>query len=366
MLIDYRFIVVARVLEDDVEDSIWKNIIDRIYELELHDFFKITKEKITCSITGAFIIPFGIANNPGKIKSLEACDILLIEEAEEVQNYAWDKIIPTIRDDNGKKVSIITIYNPDWENGDTHQLMTVNQDKLLLGRFIRHINYLDNPFCPENILVDAEQMKQDDYKRYKHIYLGIAKETTEIQVFYEVWDVKALSPNEIETDSRHHNYRGRIKEFAGVAFGNSQTPTSALMAFEYDGDLYISRSASGVEELEGMADIVRQIDKKLVYCQPEQPATRRNINKLLTKDGIKLIDADKGKDDVLDSIKFLRGSYGKIYIHPDCQNVIDDFTNYFWEVDKHTNEILDVPVDKHNQSFHALRHALHAKIGIGE
>ena len=56
MLIDYRFIVVARVLEDDVEDSIWKNIIDRIYELELQEFFKITKEKITCLITGAFII----------------------------------------------------------------------------------------------------------------------------------------------------------------------------------------------------------------------------------------------------------------------------------------------------------------------
>ncbi|MDG3395136.1 phage terminase large subunit [Vibrio parahaemolyticus] len=366
MLIDYRFIVVARMFEDDVESSIWKNIQDRIQDLDLFDYFDIKKEKITCIATGAYIVPFGIANNPGKIKSIEACDLLLIEEGEEVKEYAWKKIAPTLRDARGEKVAIATIYNPEWEDSDTHQRLIIGQENLLGGRFIRHINYLDNPFCPETARREAEQYKLEDYEGYKHIYLGIALKTSIRQVFSGVWEKLEFDSGDIITESRDPNYKGPIKYYSGVAFGISQKPTSAIHAFEYDGSLYIEKSSSGIEELDGMADIIRDVDRKLLYCQPEQPATRKHLNKRLSKDGIKLISAEKGQDDVLDSIKYLRGSYKKIYIHPRCTDVIDDFSSYLWEIDKNTNEVLDVPVDKNNQAFHALRHALHTQIGIGD
>ena len=185
-MIQKRFIVLARDYKDDVEDSIWKNVLDRIYELGIESLFSITKERIKCLATGTQIIQFGLLDNPEKIKSLEGCDLLIYEESAKGPRYVWEKVIPTIRE-NG--ATILPIFNPDWEMDETYDFLITNQHKLVLGVFSRLINYVDNPFCPDSIRAEAEEMKIDDPDRYENIYLGVPKKTTDMQIFCGIWSV---------------------------------------------------------------------------------------------------------------------------------------------------------------------------------
>ena len=64
----------------------------------------------------------------------------------------------------------------------------------------------------------------------------------------------------------------------------------------------------------------------------------------------------KGAGSVEDGIEFLKNF--DIVIHPRCVHLIDEFTDYQYKVDKKTNEILPVLVDKDNHLIDALRYAL--------
>lgn len=295
-------------------------------------------------------------DNPDKIKSLEGCDLLIMEESAKTPRYVWDKVIPTIRE-NG--AGIVTIYNPDWEHDETHDLLVNKQELLELGRFTRHINYLDNPFCPESILIEAETMKREDYERYEHIYLGKPKSTTKQQIFNGCYEVVNFDPSSFERDKNSNHYLGVPQYYYGLQWGYSQTTLAAVCVFEYDDCLFVYRCIGNIG-LE-LADIDVELRKlpnietaKIRAC-PQLPSTLKNIRK---RSRLKLIEADTWQGEDIDKIMFMRGEYKKIYIHQDCTEVIDDFKHYWWEIDEKENRILDTPIDEHNQYIKAIGHAI--------
>jgi phage terminase large subunit len=56
-------------------------------------------------------------------------------------------------------------------------------------------------------------------------------------------------------------------------------------------------------------------------------------------------------------ISYLR-SFKQIIIHPRCKGTIEEFKNYSYKKDKHTDEILPVIVDKYNHAIDALRYSI--------
>ena len=74
--------------------------------------------------------------------------------------------------------------------------------------------------------------------------------------------------------------------------------------------------------------------------------------------------AEKGEGSVKDGIEYLN-SFEAIIIHPRCKGSIGDFENYRWKVDKTTEEILPVPVDKSNHACDAVRYALEKYMKAG-
>ncbi len=357
ILLQHRFIAVARDYKDDVEHSIWRNIILRIHELELSQFFTITKERITCHLTGSEIIPYGLLDNPDKIKSLEDCDLLIMEESAHTPRYVWETVIPTIRK-NG--ASILTIFNPDWLLDETYRRLVTEQELLDLGRFTRHINYLDNPFCPESTMVEAETMKIHDPERYEHIYLGKPRETSYRQILQGVYEVKPFSLDDIETNKNSANYAGVPKFHQGVEWGYSQKPTAIVVCYEYDECLWIWKCAGGVGlEIDDIAKCIDETEtpaERKFKASPALPATLRTVRKKCKKS--RLLESEKWTGEDLDRIKFLRGSYARIYIHPSCEAMIEDFENYWWEVDDKRELVLSKPIDENNQYIKALCHAL--------
>lgn len=67
--------------------------------------------------------------------------------------------------------------------------------------------------------------------------------------------------------------------------------------------------------------------------------------------------AKKGAGSVEDGIQFIR-SFRRVYIHPRCKNVLNEFATYSWKVDRLSGDVLDKPVDANNHWIDALRYSL--------
>ena len=92
-----------------------------------------------------------------------------------------------------------------------------------------------------------------------------------------------------------------------------------------------------------------------IIADNENPSSIRFCQ---TKLGMNIKPCEKGKNSVLDGIKYLKG-FNKIIIHPRCTNLAKEARLYCYKVDKYTEEVIpDTIVKAHDHSWDALRYAL--------
>lgn len=84
-------------------------------------------------------------------------------------------------------------------------------------------------------------------------------------------------------------------------------------------------------------------------------AEPRLIKELQTKGVRRLHGSVKGRDSVMHGISFLQGF--RIYIHPRCENTIEEFNTYTFKQDKE-GKWLNEPIDENNHIIDALRYSM--------
>ena len=153
----------GRVIKDSVKHSVltlFKELIDE-YNLD----WDISEHQIVHRKTGSVIFFKGFREQEiVNIKGLEGVDILWIDEAETVTKRAVDVIVPTIRKPNS---IIIFTMNRYVRNDAVYQFCTSRKNCLHI-----HINYYDNPFCPQKLIDEANECKKVNMADYNHIWLG--------------------------------------------------------------------------------------------------------------------------------------------------------------------------------------------------
>ena len=160
------FIACLREIQNSMKDSVYKLLCDRISFYGLDDY-EILDSKIENKITGSRFVFKGLRNQDSqKIKSLEGADIAWIEEAQAITRKSWEILEPTIRKDGSQ---IWISMNREEENDPLWVLVAANPDARTL---VVKVNYYDNPFCPEEIKLQAEKCKQSSPEDYEHIWLG--------------------------------------------------------------------------------------------------------------------------------------------------------------------------------------------------
>ncbi len=161
-------VLVGRELQNSIEESVKAEIEEKIAELGLGWFFKITEKQIV-GLNGSKFIFKGIKNNINNIKSIANVDIVLLEEAENISKKSWEKLLPSIRPKSGRPI-VIVIFNPADELDDTYQRWIVNTpDKTLLT----NCNYPDNKYFPAHLDEQRRHAEKTLPKRdYDHIWLG--------------------------------------------------------------------------------------------------------------------------------------------------------------------------------------------------
>ncbi len=155
-----------REIQESIKDSVHKLLSDRIALFGLSDY-KVYETRIENKITGSKFIFKGLRDQDiQKIKSLEGVDIAWIEEAQTITKKSWSILEPTIRKDGSE---IWISMNRETETDALWHLLAEKPDE---RTFVCRVNYDDNPFCPEEIKIQAEKCRKESPEDYAHIWLG--------------------------------------------------------------------------------------------------------------------------------------------------------------------------------------------------
>lgn len=285
----------------------------------------------------------GLRHNVGSLKSKARIIVAWIDEAEDVSETAWRKLIPTVREDASE---IWVTWNPEKPDSPTHKRFRENPpDRCKIVR----LNYDDNPWFPD--VLDEE--RRNDFERldpntYAHVWNGEHLTNSDAQVFAGKWRIATFEPQP--------SWDG---PYQGGDFGFSQDPTAAVRCWIAGDRLMIECEASkvGLElddtpafinaRIQGFADHVTRWDN----ARPESISHLR-------RHGLPRSEAvTKWKGSVEDGVAFMR-SLREIVVHERCTETAREMRLYSYKVDRLTGDIRTDIVDSHNHIIDAVRYAV--------
>ena len=341
-------ILCTRENQNRIKDSVYKLLVDQIHSLKLEAYFEIFKDAIRHKFTGSEFIFKGLRHNIAEIKSTEGITIVWCEEAEKISKDSWEILIPTIRTDDAE---FLITFNPEDENAYTYQRFVISPSDETISI---KCNWSDNKWFPEILRREKEYDKINDYEKYMYVWEGYPKKYGQAVIFKNKLRIEEFDPPDDYTQL-----------YYGADFGFGVDPTCLIRLFIRDRRLYIDKEFYGygveIDDMPRCWDTVPGCRKWRIICDSARPDTVS----YMYNHGFQAESAEKGQGSVEDGIEFLK-NFECIIIHPSCTGSIGDFSNYRWKVDKITDEVLPVPVDKSNHACDAARYALepYMKAGI--
>lgn len=292
----------------------------------------------------------GLRHNLDSLKSKARILDAWIEEAENVSEAAWRKLIPTIREEGSE---LVISYNPESPESATHRRFVDTVDPDIC---VTHINYDGNPWFPKVLEVERLRDKRDRPDTYDHIWEGQFLTLTEAQVFGGKYEVVDFSPGK--------DWDG---PYQGLDFGFAQDPTAAIRCYVHNECLYI-RNEAGKTKLE-LDDTARFVTGNIPdferYATRADSARPESISYLKRpQKGLpdapylpRMESVKKWAGSVEDGVEFIK-SFRRVYIHPDCTETAREFRLYSYKVDRLSGDIMPKIDDANNHYIDALRYAL--------
>jgi phage terminase large subunit len=158
----------CREIQLSIRDSVIALLANQIEELGLSSFYEV-QAKAIYGKNGTEFSFHGLRHNVSNIKSLEGADICWVEEAQNVSNSSWNTLIPTIRKPNSR---IIVTFNPGLESDITYDRFVKNPPT---GAKVIKINWSDNPWFPDVLKQELEDLKLRNYDDYLNVWEGHCK-----------------------------------------------------------------------------------------------------------------------------------------------------------------------------------------------
>lgn len=338
-------ILCAREFQVSIADSVHRLLSDQIAELNLSDFFTLTKTAIKSHCGGEFIFK-GLRHNVNEIKSLEGIDVCWVEEAQHVSKDSWSVLIPTIRK-AGSEIWIT--FNPDLASDETYQRFVVNPPPDTLAQCV---NYDQNPWFSDTLFAEMDYCRRVDIDAYRNIWLGEPRAISNAVVFKGKYRVDRF---DAPADTRF---------FYGADWGFSQDPTVLVRCYIVERTLYIDYEAWGIgveiDQTPALFDRIPDARRWPIAADSARPETISAVRRA----GFAITAAKKWPGSVEDGIAYLR-QFERIVIHERCVHTLDEFGRYAYKTDRITGEVLPDLIDKHNHCIDALRYSLTDYIQTG-
>lgn len=169
-------VLCAREMQTSITQSVHKLLKDQIAAMGLSGFYEVQNYVIK-GMNGTEFTFHGLKHNIANIKSIEGVDVCWIEEAQTVSKSSWDTLIPTIRKDGSE---IWISFNPSLEADETYQRFVVSPPT---GAVVQKINWADNPWFPDVLHQEMEDLKAKDYDAYLNVWEGHCKQTLDGAIY---------------------------------------------------------------------------------------------------------------------------------------------------------------------------------------
>lgn len=343
--------VVMRKVANTLRTSVYAQICWAIAELGLTKRFRCTVSPMECVYvpTGQKILFFGM-DDPGKLKSIKvAFGYIGIAWFEELDQFDGPEQIRNVEQSlfrGGEYSMCFKSFNPpamarNWANQYALEAKP--------GKLVHHSTYATTPeaWLGPRFLADAAHLKETNETAYRHEYLGeVVGSGTQV---FENLRIEGITDDQ-------------AKQFdhiqSGVDWGWYPDPF-AFNRVHFDSarrTLYIfdelTRRRTGNRDT---ADLVLQrIDTdELVTADSAEEKSCSDYRSY----GIRCRGAEKGPGSVNYSMKWLQSLDG-IVIDPErCPDTVKEFTEYEYERDAKTGEVLQGYPDLNNHHIDAVRYA---------
>lgn len=334
-------IVCIREVQKSIRESVKRLLEDKIAKLGLGSFFDVLQTEIR-GANGSLIIFQGMQDHTAEsIKSLEGYDVAWVEEAQSLSAHSLRLLRPTIR----KKGSELWFtWNPMQAEDPVDQLL--RGDNVPSDAIVVNANWSDNPWFPDELNKERLFDLNANPDTYDHVWEGAYWSISDAQIFKNRVSIEAFREPEKGT-----------RLLYGADWGFANDPNVLVRCWIKDECLYIDYEAFGygveLDELPQLFDSVPEVRKWPVKGDSARPET---ISHMAGK-GFNITAAKKWQGSVEDGIAHMKG-FKRIIVHPRCTNIAQEFRLYSYKVDKKTEDILPIIVDKYNHGIDAIRYAL--------
>lgn len=325
-------------------------------KLGVGDWFKFNESipEITYRPTGQKILFRGL-DDPLKITSISVQHGILswawFEEAYQIESMEdFDTVVESIRgshDDPEFFKQVTVTFNP-WNEHHWLKREFFDEDTQRKSTFARTTTFRIN-----------EWLDDQDRQRYLDLYRTNPRRAR--IVADGEWGVAEglVFENFKVVDFDHHDARNHddMINVHGMDFGFTNDPTTIISAAVNLEDkeiwIYYEHYQTGMMTDEIYKKLkVKQVLNKTVTADSAEPRLIAELQQLGAK-GVR--PSVKGKGSIMQGINFIQGF--KIFIHPSCTNVIEEFNSYTFKQDR-SGRWLNEPVDNNNHTIDALRYAL--------
>ncbi len=177
-----------REVQRSIKDSVKQLLDDKIADLNMGGFYTSLNNEIRGANGSEFIFA-GLGNlTADQIKSMEGIDIALVEESQTISERSLEILIPTIRAPGSE---LWFLWNPRHASDPVDQRfrgLTLPENTI-----VRQVNYVDNPFFPDELEAERAFDEEQNRERYSHIWLGDYEPTA----IGAIWDRLTLHSSRV-------------------------------------------------------------------------------------------------------------------------------------------------------------------------
>lgn len=306
----------------------------------LYPSLRINRHEGFTSINGNSIWFFGLKDDPMRVHGFDT-DIFFINEIISTYKNTFDQLEQRCRE------FWLGDFNPSEPQSWVYKL------ELRPDVDFYTTTFEDNPFLPKPIIdkikgyePTEQNIKNGTADKKQWTIYGIGEVYKGSEVIFPDWDTYSEEP------------KGFDYVFYGLDWGWND-PLAFIKVTIDANHLYLRELLYGseIEDSEYTDVILREpeLTKQQTYlvCDNTEEKSRR----ALKRHGIPAIAAKKPAGSIVDGIKLIKRY--QIHIHEDSVNIQREANEYKWKIDNKTDTVLDIPVDKHNHSWDAIRYPLY-------
>lgn len=302
-------------------------IRDFLNIMQEHNYFKDNdwnKTDYTYTFETGSKLEFFSADQPSKVRGPRR-DVLFINEANNVPLETYTQLEIRTRE-------IVWLdWNPVQEFWWYTEIAPLQEHDFLI------LTYKDNESLEKAIVETIEARKNN--KNWWRVYgLGLLGEVE--GKIYTDWQIIDDIPHEARLDRY------------GLDFGYTNDPTAIVAVFYYNGGYILDEITYQKGLLNSdIASVFKNAPKAMVVADSAEP---KSIDEIKIH-GVFVQPSQKGKGSVLQGIQKVQQQ--RISVTKRSLNIIKEYRNYLWEVDKE-GKIINEPAQILNHSMDAVRYAI--------